>query len=255
MERVTVSGTELEVHTYGTGRPLLFLHAEDYFDQHKAFFEALGASHRVIVPRHPGFGTSKLPPDFRSVEDLAYLYLDLIDEMKLERPVLAGASFGGWIALEVAVRSPERIAKLVLLDSVGVKFGGREERDFADILQIPENEVRTRTFADPAKWVPSYSTLSDEQLMSIARDRQATAYFAWRPYMHNPTLRKWLHRVRMPTLVVWGANDEVVAPAYAESLASSLPKATLKVIPAAGHYPQIEKSGEVAKAIDSFTRL
>jgi pimeloyl-ACP methyl ester carboxylesterase len=254
MERVTVSGAELDVHVYGTGAPLLFLHAEDYFDQHQPFFESLAARHRVIVPRHPGFGTSKLPADFRGVDDLAYLYLDLIDSMKLERPILAGASFGGWIALEMAVRSPERFAKLALLGSVGVKFGGREDRDFADILQIPEDEVRTRTFADPARWVPSYSTLNDEQLLSIARDRQATAHFAWRPYMHNPALRKWLHRVRMPTLVLWGSKDGIVAPSYAEKLASNLPNATLKMIAAAGHYPQIEKSSETAQAIDTFAR-
>ena len=56
--------------------------------------------------------------------------------MKVETPILAGASFGGWVALEMAVRAPERFAKLVLLGTVGVKLGGREDRDFADIFQI-----------------------------------------------------------------------------------------------------------------------
>ena len=253
MERLKVSGVELELHTRGHGRTLLFLHAEDYFEQHRPFLDALSAKHKVLVPRHPGFGTSSLPQDFRSIEDLAYLYLDLIDALKIDKPLLVGASFGGWIALEMAVRAPERFDKLVLLGTVGVKMGGREDRDFADIFQIPEDEVRALTFANPARWVPDYATLSDEQLMPIARDRQSTVHFAWRSYMHNPALRKWLHRVRMPILTVWGEKDGVASAAYARALTAALPRATLKIIANAGHYPQIEQCEEVVSAINAFS--
>ena len=171
----------------------------------------------MIVPRHPGFGRSELPPDFRSVDDLAYLYLDLIDHLHLERPIVVGSSFGGWIALEMAVRCPERIGRLVLIGPAGVKFGGRHDREFADIYQIPEEEVRRLTFADPARWAPDYRAMTEEQLASIAQDRQSVVHYAWRPYMHNPGLRKWLHRARMPTLVAFGDQRRNYQPAISQS--------------------------------------
>jgi len=86
-----------------------------------------------------------------------------------------GSSFGGWIALEMCVRCLERIDRLVLIDSVGVKFGGREDRDIADIYALPSEEALRRTFCDPASAAPDYAKLDDAELTLIARDRQATA--------------------------------------------------------------------------------
>jgi pimeloyl-ACP methyl ester carboxylesterase len=251
MERLKLAGTEIEIHVRGQGRPLLFLHGEDYFEQHRPFLDALAATWKVIIPRHPGFGASPLPSHFMKVDDLAYLYLDLLDEMKLDRPVVAGASFGGWVALELAVRAPERLDRLVLLGTVGVKMGGRYDRDFADIFQLPDGEVRQLTFADP-KWVPDYAAMSDAELEIMAQDRQSATHFGWRPYMHNPTLRHWLHRVRMPTLLVSGDKDRVVADGYARKLAEALPKPTLEIVAGAGHYPQIEQREAVVARINKF---
>lgn len=252
MGRMTLAGADLEIHAEGSGRPLLFLHGEDYFGQHKPFFDALAKRYRLIAPRHPGFGSSSLPDNFRSVDDLAYLYLDLIESMKLEQPILVGASLGGWIALEMAVRAPRSFERLVLLGTVGVKMGGREDRDFADIYQIPETEMRALTFADPGRYVPKYGELDEAELMAIARDRESTWHFAWQPYMHNPTLKTWLHRVRMPTLVVWGEQDGVARLDYARALSKALPNARLEVVAKAGHYPQIEQSEKVASLIAAF---
>jgi pimeloyl-ACP methyl ester carboxylesterase len=251
MERLKVAGIDIEIISKGQGRPLLFLHAEDFFGQHRPFLDALASRWRVIAPRHPGFGATPLPPHFMKVDDLAYLYLDLMDTLKLEKPLVVGASFGGWIAMELAVRAPERIDRLALLGTVGVKMGGRYDRDFADIFQIPEEEVRKLTFANP-KWVPDYAGMSDEELQSMAKDRQSATHFGWRPYMHNPTLRHWLHRVRMPTLVVSGDKDGVVAQGYAKKLAEALPSATLEMVANAGHYPQIEQCEAVVGRIAKF---
>ncbi|MGE3915694.1 MAG: alpha/beta fold hydrolase [Hyphomicrobiaceae bacterium] len=252
MARMMIAGADLEVHTEGSGRPLLFLHGEDYFEQHRPFLGALAKRFRVVIPRHPGFGSSSLPDSFRTVDDLAYLYLDLIEAMKLEKPVLVGASFGGWIALEMAVKAPATFDRLVLLGSVGVKMGDREHRDFADIYQIPETEMRALVFADPGRYVPKYATMSQDELMSIARDRESTWHYAFRPYMHNPTLRTWLHRVRMPTLVVWGEKDGVARLDYAQALSAALPDARLEVVAEAGHYPQIEQAQKVAAVVEAF---
>lgn len=252
MERL--NGFALEMQDAGKGPSLLFLHAEDYFAQNRPFLQRLGGTWRVIAPRHPGFGQSELPPDYRSVDDLALLYLDLMDHLGLDKPVLAGSSFGGWIALEMAVRCPERIGRLVLIGSAGVKFGAREDREFADIFQIAEEDVRRLTFADPKRWAPDYRAMTDEQLTSIAQDRQTAVHYAWRPYMHNPGLRKWLHRVRVPALVVCGDQDGVVSSHSAKALAEALPMAQLKMIAEAGHYPQIEQVDAVVDAINAFAR-
>ena len=254
MERIQVGGVSLEVTSVGEGPPLLFLHGGDYFAQHRDFFETLARQWRVFVPRHPGFGRSERPDGFRTVHDLAYLYLDLIDRQELGKVTLVGSSFGGWIALEMCVRCVEKIDRLALIDAVGVKFGGREDRDIADIYALSHDELLARTFSDPAGAAPDYSRLTDEEAVLVARDRQATAHYGWRPYMHNPGLRQWLHRVRVPALVLWGDGDGIVSADYGQKLCRSLPKARFELIRKAGHYPQIERPAEVADAIDRFAR-
>jgi pimeloyl-ACP methyl ester carboxylesterase len=254
MERIEVGEVSLEAVVAGEGRPLLFLHGGDYFRQNCAFIEKLARHWRVLAPRHPGFGRSERPDGFRTVHDLAYLYLDLLDRQGLRDVMVVGSSFGGWVALEMSVRSIERIGRLALIDSLGVKFGGREERDIADIYALPGEELLRRTFFDPGRVVPDYSQLDDDEAVAIARDRTATALYGWRPYMHNPGLRQWLHRVRVPTLVIWGDSDGIVSRGYGETLSRSLPAARFQLIREAGHYPQIERADEVADAIESFAR-
>jgi len=254
MERIQIGDVSLEVLMAGDGPPLLFLHGGDYFAQHREFFDRLARRWRVVAPRHPGFGNSERPDGFRTVNDLAYLYLDLLERPDFGKPAIVGASFGGWVALEICIRCCEAIDRLVLIDSVGVKFGGREERDIADIYALSSDELLRRSFFDPVRAAPEYSRLSDDELNEIARDRQATALYGWRPYMHNPGLRHWLHRVRVPSLVIWGENDGIVTPDYGRKLCRSLPDARFESIGQAGHYPQIERPDEVADMIGRFAR-
>jgi pimeloyl-ACP methyl ester carboxylesterase len=254
MERIKIGPLLLEGLTAGEGPPLLFLHGGDYFPQNRAFLDHLARRWRVIAPRHPGFGGSQRPDGFRTVHDLAYLYLDLLERQHLDEVMLVGSSFGGWIALEMCVRSVERIGRLVLIDALGIKFGGREERDIADIYALANDQLLRRTFFDSDRVAPDYTRLGDDEAAAIASDRAATALYGWRPYMHNPGLRQWLHRVRAPTLVIWGDSDGIAAPDYGEKLYRSLPNARFELIRNAGHYPQIERPDEVAGAIERFGR-
>ena len=254
MTRIEIGRVALEAFTAGRGPPLLFLHGGDYVAQNQGFLDRLARRWQVLIPRHPGFGRSARPDGFRSVHDLAYLYLDLIDRQRLGDVVLVGASFGGWVALELCARSVEQIGRLVLIDTLGVKFGGREEREIADIYALPAEEVLRRTFYEPASAAPDYATLDDDEAASIASDRAATALYGWRPYMHDPGLRRWLHRVRVPALVIWGQSDGIVSPDYGEGLCRSLPDARFELIREAGHYPQIEQPEAVADAIERFVR-
>jgi pimeloyl-ACP methyl ester carboxylesterase len=254
MERIELSGISVETVIAGAGPPLLFLHGGDYVAQNGAFLDRLARRFRVIAPRHPGFGATPRPPWFRTVHDIAYLYLDLIDRLDLRETVLVGASFGGWVALEIAVRSEARLGRLVLIDALGVKFGGREERDIADIYALPAEEVLRRSFVDPGRVVPDYTSLDDPDLVAIMRDREATALYGWRPYMHDPALVHWLHRITRPALVLWGDSDGIVEPQYGERLAAALPNARFERIANAGHYPQVEEPDRVAAAIEAFAQ-
>ena len=252
MERIELNGISLETEIAGAGPPLLFLHGGDYVAQNRAFLDRLASRFRVVAPRHPGFGTTPRPDWFRTVADIAYLYLDLLDRLDLKDALLVGSSFGGWLALEMAVRSEARLARLVLIDSLGLKFSGREERDIADIYALSADELLRRTFVEPARVVPDYAGIDDGAALAIARDREATALYGWKPYMHDPALAHWLHRITKPALVLWGDRDGIVPPFYGEKLAAALPNARFERIAGAAHYPQIEQPEAVAGAIERF---
>ncbi|WP_428658869.1 alpha/beta fold hydrolase [Reyranella sp.] len=252
METLDIKGFPVEAHIAGSGPPLLYLHAEQYVAQAGPHLDALAKKWRVIAPRHPGYGAASVPPEIRSVDDLAYLYLDLLDALKLDNVVLVGASLGGWIALEMCVRNRARLSKLVLVSPVGVKFGGREERDFADLFYLPDIEAFPLLFADPKRHAPTYAAMTAAELEQLARERHMLAHYGWRPYLHNPGLKRWLHRVDLPTLVLWGEADRFATPSYGKLLAAALPSAELKLIGGAGHYPGIEQPEATIQAIDAF---
>jgi pimeloyl-ACP methyl ester carboxylesterase len=252
MERIDIGSVAIETEIAGSGPPLLFLHGGDYVAQNRAFLDRLAGRFRVVAPRHPGFGNTPRPAWFRTVHDIAYLYLDLLDRLDLRETVLVGHSFGGWVALEMAVRSETRLSRLVLIDSLGLKFSGREERDIADIYALPADEVVRRSFTEPGRVVPDYASLGDGELLGIARDREATALYGWKPYMHDPALVHWLHRISRPALVLWGEEDGIVAPSYGEKLAAALPHARFEPVAGAAHYPQIEQPDAAAAAIERF---
>jgi len=254
MERIEINGISVETVIAGTGPPLLFLHGGDYVAQNRALLDRLAQRFRVVAPRHPGFGTTPRPAWCRTIHDIAYLYLDLLDRLDLREATLVGSSFGGWVALEMAVRSTARLGHLVLIDSLGLKFGGREERDIADVYALPADEVLRRTFTDPGRFVPDYAALDDAELQAIAHDREATALYGWKPYMHNPALAHWLHRVAVPSLVLWGDKDGIVASSYGETLAGALPNARFERIAGAAHYPQIEQPEAVADLVARFAQ-
>ena len=137
---ISAAGVALELEERGSGQPLLFLHAGEGLEPGREWLDLLARRFRVIAPHHPGWGNSALPDWLMTVDDLAYLYLDLAHALELTDAVLVGACFGGWIAAEMAVRDTRRFAKLVLADPLGIKVGGITDRDIADMHAIPREE-------------------------------------------------------------------------------------------------------------------
>jgi pimeloyl-ACP methyl ester carboxylesterase len=249
---ISIAGATLELVERGHGRPLLFLHPGEGLSPEKPWLELLPRRYRVIAPWHPGFGNSPLIDGSGSVDDLAYLYLALVAELKLENAVLVGACFGGWIAAEMMVRSSARFSHLVLVDPLGIKIGGREERDIADMHALPRAEYLKLAWADPAKGDVDFTNLPESELAAIVRGREALALYGWKPYMHNPRLKRWLHRIDLPTLLLWGAEDRIVTPAYGEGWRRAIPGARLEIIPRAGHFPHWEQPEAFAERLSAF---
>ena len=248
---VTLQGIDLPVIRRGSGPQLLLLHGGGGPQHHLPFFRKLTEHFDVIAPIHPGFAGSAIPEHFDGMDDLVYLYLDLMDALDLREAIVMGMSMGGWAAAEMAVCNTSRMSKLILVDAVGMKTGGRDARDIADVFGLPQHEVTRLLFYDPAN-APDPATLTDEQLTEMAANRIALAMYTWEPYMHNPKLRYRLHRIQVPTLLIWGEADGLVPVSYAEAYRTLIPGAHLVVIPKAGHAPQAEQPDLFCDHVFSF---
>jgi pimeloyl-ACP methyl ester carboxylesterase len=240
-DRLTVAGIELEVLRRGTGRPILLLHGFDTVDPEARFLGALARYGEIIAPSSPGFGNSRRPKDFDTIYDLVHLYLAALATLPGNNIAVLGFSFGGWLAAEIAAVCTHRIDRLILVDPLGVKISDRETPDILDIFNRSPDEVRRRSWHNPDRFAPDYDAMSDEQLVIHARNREALCLYAWHPYMYNPQLPRWLGRINVPTLVLWGASDRVVSPEYGRAYAGMIPRAHFELIERAGHHPEIEQ--------------
>jgi pimeloyl-ACP methyl ester carboxylesterase len=250
--KIKVNGVAVDLVERGQGRPLLFLHPGIGLDPAAPVLDRLAARCRVIAPTHPGFGSSELPKGFDTVDDLAYHYLDLMDELDLRDAALVGVSLGGWIAAAIAVKSTARIGKLVLANAVGIKVSGRETRDIADIFAMTEKAFNEMAYSDPSIAARDYKTMPDDAVRAVARNRESTARYAWSPYMHDPKLKGRLHRIKVPTLFLWGEADRITSEQYGRAYAAAIPGAGFETIPKAGHFPHIEQPEEFARRVLAF---
>lgn len=249
---LVVEGVRIDLIERGSGRPLVFLHAENGMMPARAAIDELAKAARVIAPTHPGYGRAEIPHGMRTVDDLSYFYLDFLDRLDLREATVVGVSFGAWIAAAVAVKSTERIEALVLANPVGIKVGGRETRDMPDIFAMLEQEFLALAFADPAAGARDYRAMTADELTVVAGNREAAAVYAWSPYMHDPKLKGRLHRIRIPTLVLWGTADRLLAESYGRAFCAAIPGAAFDSLPGAGHFPHVEKPQAVAERALAF---
>lgn len=250
-EIATVHGVELEVLRHGAGEPVVFLHGFQPLEPSARFVELLGRRAEVIAPSIPGFGASARPRDFESVYDALHLLTAFLETLPHSRMTLIGSSFGGWLAAELAVRSCDRIARLVLVDALGIKVGGRETPDILDVFNRHPDAVKAAMWHDPAN-APDLDAMTDEQLIGRHRNWESLALYGWNPYMHQPRLHWWLPRIRVPTLVLWGASDRIVKPDYGRAYAARIPGARFAGIEAAGHHPELEQPDSFADHVVGF---
>lgn len=251
--KIELRGATVDVVRKGSGPQLFMLHGGGGPVAEMPFADKLAESFEVIAPVHPGFNGSPIPEHFDDMQDLVYLYRDLMDALDLDDAIMMGFSMGGWAATELAVMSTARISKLILVDSVGVKIGGREDRDVADVFATPPDELARLTWHDPSK-APNPMEMADADLEMMQSNRVALGLYTWQPYMHNPKLPHRLHRIDVPTLLIWGESDGLVTPAYGRAFCGMIPGAEMIVIPEAGHAPQVEQPDAFVGHVMSFAQ-
>lgn len=244
---------DLTITRKGDGPPLLLLHGGTGPVDNAPFVSELAKDFDVIAPTHPGFAATPSPDDCDTVDDLAYMYLDLMDRLNLHDVVLMGFSIGGWVASEIAVKSTAPLSKMILVDAVGIKVGDRETRDIADVFIASPAALAPLRYHDPAN-APDPSSMSEEEQRKAAYNQQALALYGWEPYLHNPKLKGRLHRVDIPTLLIWGASDGIVKPEYGAAYRDFIPGAEMVVIDEAGHSPQIEQPEKFLEHVRNFAR-
>jgi len=251
-DRLNVRDIALEVVRRGAGQPILALHGMQPIDPAARFLNLLGRHAEITAPSHPGFGDSPRPADFDTVYDLVHLYLDLLESLPRQKVTLLGFSFGGWIAAEIAASYCPRVERLILVDPFGIKLSDRETPDITDVFNTHPDTVRDREWHDPARCAPDFNAWEDAALVRYARGRDALCLYGWKDYMYNPQLKRWLGRIAVPTLVLWGASDRIVTPDYGRTYAGLIPGARFGLIEAAGHHPEIEQPEAFADRVVSF---
>ncbi len=243
---------ECTVTRKGAGQQLLLLHGGGGSIADHPVVDQLAETFDVIAPTHPGFNGTKVPEHFDGMPELTHFYLDVLDELKIENAVLMGISMGGWLAAELASINSKPFSKLIMVDAVGVKIGGPTDRDIVDVFGIPPDQATKLMYHDP-KNARDMSNLSDKEVQDVAANRIALGLYTWEPYMHNPKLPQRLHRIKLPTLFLWGESDGLVTPAYGKSYADLIPGARFVLIPEAGHSPYAEQTERFVREVLAFT--
>jgi pimeloyl-ACP methyl ester carboxylesterase len=253
-ERITCGEVELEVHRGGSGPSLLFLHGSGGVHPGAPVFNLLTRHFSVTAPVHPGFGTSSLPFWMDSVDDFVHVHLELMEKLDLRDVILVGTFLGGWVAADLATKNRSRIAKIVLVSPVGIKVGPRDQLDIPDIFARSMKDVDALKYADPARYGFTPEGKSDEELRTMARNRETLALVSWDPYMHNPKLKHRLHVIDRPTLFLRGEADRLVSQAYVEAYAGLIPGSRVETIPGAGHTPPVEQPEDFVARILRFAK-
>src|SRR6266545_3991333 len=215
-ELCEVRGCRITLKRCGSGPKLLYLHGANGAASVRPFMEELAKGFNVLVPEHPGFG----------------------------------ASIGGWLALEIAVRDTSRIRALTAVGPLGIYVPGLKRGDL--FLWSPEEKVRNLFFDQKIAEQMLAQPTTPEQIETEVKNQYTVARLAWEPRMFDPHLAKWLHRVRVPTQIIWGDSDRVLPAGYAADFKKLIPHARVDIVRQCGHTPHVEKPQEFVRLVREF---
>ncbi len=248
--QITVNGADVVLFVGGSGEPLVFLHGAGTAAGFN-FAASWAQSFRVYLPYHPGFGESPDSAAITTIDDYVLHYLELLDHLELDQVRLVGLSLGGWIAATLATQNSHRLKKLALVGPAGLRV---PEHPTADIFRLKPEEL-------PAYLVQDLSVLAPyvpdphgpdflDFLVNDYHEMSSYARLAWeRPY--DSKLAGWLHRIGVPTLLLYGDKDRITPVQQSKSWAELIPNAVVHIVKDAGHLVLDEKD-EAPKAVLDF---
>jgi pimeloyl-ACP methyl ester carboxylesterase len=250
----------------GDGPPLVYLHSAGG-ETSLEVLEELTTDFDVIVPVLPGWGESQGGDEIDGPEDVVFHLLDVWEALglasTLSPPIVVGTSLGGWMAVELATRYPEKVRGLVLVNPVGLHLDdapiaemfGRSPAELAEMLFADQSHPIAQAMHAMEEFTGDVGKATEipiELVLPMWKAMGATARIGWDPYLHNPKLRSRLARVSVPVLVVAGANDGLVPLQHAEVYADELPDARLVVVEQAAHWLPFERPREPAALTRTF---
>ena len=234
----------VRVLSKGTGPAVVFFHGS-WGLTWDPFLDELARTFTVYAPEHPGT-TAETPEDVAILDglwDLVLCYDELLRALGLERAAFVGHSFGAMVACELAAAYPDRVGRLVLMDPLGF---WRDADPIVNWMVLDPAQLRARIFRDPdgAAARQLVGAVDDPQEAVKARVRLmwamgATGKFIWP--IPDKGLKKRIHRVKAPTLLLWGKEDRLVPPVYADEFARRIPGARVQTVGDAGHAPHLER--------------
>jgi pimeloyl-ACP methyl ester carboxylesterase len=235
----------------GDGPGLIYFHGP-YGLIWDSFLDQLAQSFTVHAPEFPG--TSPGEPDaVKELDDMWDLVLyhdELLERLALKSPIIVGHSFGGMVAAEIAANFPNRVGKLVLIDSFGLWLDSHPIRNYQ---VMTAQELLPLFFHDPKHpMIPRILVppTDPEALVRVTWAIGCTSKFSW-PFPEKG-LRKRLHRLTTPALLIWGAQDGLVPLPYAEEFAKLIRGARVVTIDKAAHMASFEQPEQIAKAVKQF---
>jgi pimeloyl-ACP methyl ester carboxylesterase len=247
-ETHTINGVNTIVLTAGSGPPLVFLHGAGIW--HGVNFALPWTQKfRVIVPFHPGLGEADDDPAMTGIHDYVMHYLDLFDALGLSKFNLVGFSLGGWLAANFAVEHGHRVERLVLVGPAGLRG---KERPKGDLFLLPPEKIPSLLVSNFDVIKPFLPENPNDLDFMGARYREGgtLARLLWE-HPYDTKLPRYMHRLTMPTLLVWGDEDKLIPAAHAEIWRSFIPKADIQIFKGAGHLVLDEKR----EAVDAVQRF
>ena len=240
----------------GSGEPLVYLHGSGGQSEWEPFLEMLSGQFDVIQPSHPGWPGSSGLDHLDDPVDMALFYLDLFDAMGLQQVNLVGASLGGMFAAEIAALGPQYVRRLVLCEPAGLWL---DDHLPLDNFVASQEELMRALFADVDAAMarrpppnPEDQEATRQAMLQRQISMSAASKFVWPIW--DKGLKKRIHRIKAPTLIVWGEKDGLIPPVYGPEFQRLIPGSKLEVIPDTAHVPMTEAPQAFVRIVSSFLK-
>ena len=253
--KMRIGDRELAYEWYGSGPPLVLVHAFPFDGRMwRDTAAALAGKWRVILPDLRGFGDSGLGPSDPSIADMADDIAVLLDQLSVPRATVGGLSMGGYVTLAFAARHRRRLERLVLADTRASADTEQARAGRASAIALVERDgvaaLVERQLA--ALLSPSASETVRQEVRELGRQSSEGVCAGIRALRDRPDRQAELAAIDCPTLVIAGTEDKVSPLAEVAAMARAIPNARLTEIPGAGHLSNLERPAEFVAALTNF---